>query len=402
MGLPLLIFLFILPLHHVAASAVCLGYADAPELDADCRRRRSEGACLKGFALRSTNLTASCIWHQLTSTATKDRQWVTGRGGGIVLAGIDHSGSVCAISVRMALPSSAKDRWGAYMRLLGGPQDTSFYSDANAPRLDFRTATCTLSPGVFGPSACELRLTAPKGYARHPDFINNAAVMEFFATDPSLSEQWASNGRLAADSALRFRLDIEGTRCGAGLRGTPPQTPAILDRLIFGPSSYQFSERPAPYFLLSYRTYRVSNVSGADWTVAVTRSLVRSGSKTPLTSLLMRDEDYVMWSRGCDSRCAPPPKVMALKGTYCEGVMCKRGFRGLGAKTGLYRLWVGYPQVAAHDWNGAYSRGGPVATPFHRQMVEVEMWPRGWGLAPAPRARAAEVNQEPLASLRAL
>lgn len=172
--------LFIVPLLLAIASAkpLCVGYAEYPELDKDCRKRFTEDICLKGYALRSQNVSASCIWHMLTKTKTVDRQVVYNRAGGVVLSGLNYQGTVCGTSVRMTLPSSAKGRWGAYMRLMGGPQNTSVYSYSTKPTISSTVAGCQLGKGF--PLTCKVNLTAPTGYAQHPQFRSNSAVFEFF------------------------------------------------------------------------------------------------------------------------------------------------------------------------------------------------------------------------------
>jgi len=103
-----------------AAKPLCIGYKEFPKLNADCRARADEAACMKGFSLRSKDLAASCIWHRLANTKTIDRQIVYNRAGSVIVSGINHQGTVCTTNMKVTLPSSAKGRWGSYMRLLSG------------------------------------------------------------------------------------------------------------------------------------------------------------------------------------------------------------------------------------------------------------------------------------------
>ena len=175
-----LLVLLALLLAYASAKPMCVGYAEFPELDKDCRGRPKEDLCLKGFAMRSQNVSASCIWHMLTKSKTIDRQLVYNRAGGVVVSGLNYQGTVCASSVRMTLPTSAKGRWGAYMRLMGGPQNTSVYSYSTKPTIGSTVAGCTVGKGF--PATCKVNLTAPTGYAQHPEFRQNSVVFEFFTS----------------------------------------------------------------------------------------------------------------------------------------------------------------------------------------------------------------------------
>jgi len=104
----------------IADPPVCIGYNEFPDLNSDCRARADEKACMKGYSLRSQNLTASCIWHQLANTKTIDRQIVYNRAGSVIVSGINHQGTICSTNLKVILPSSAKGRWGSYIRLLSG------------------------------------------------------------------------------------------------------------------------------------------------------------------------------------------------------------------------------------------------------------------------------------------
>lgn len=253
------------------------------------------------------------------------------------------------------------------------------YVDSTSPREAFATSSCTINNGI--PNTCTLKNTAPKGYALTPAFIENSAVLEFSTDDKALIKQWTANQRLFYNSTLKFRIEIEGNRCKATSK-YPKATPALLDEVIFGPTSFMLNENPQHYFLRSYRAYRVSNVSGIDWSVNVTASLDKSRNKTSLTSMLMREKDYFTWADQCITNCKPPENL-ALRNTVCRGTYCARKYRGLGAKRGSYRLLVSYPEISSFMANSSLGETAPVKTRFKKQIVKTEIWPKVWSLEPS-------------------
>jgi hypothetical protein len=377
MKVDLVLLAFAALLSYALAAPICMGYKEFPDLDSDCRARADEIACMQGYALRSANLSVSCVWHQLADAKTVDRQIVYNRAGSVVVNGVNYQGTICSTSLKVTLPSSAKGRWGAYMRMLSGPQNTSVYLDSTSPRESFVTAGCTVGRGAG--DSCILKNTAPKGTALTPFFKQNAAVMEFFTTDKALIDQWNTSGRLSYNSTLKFKLEIEGTRC-RDPKNYPKETPALLDEVAFGPTSYMLNENPKHYFLRTYRAYKVSNVSGIDWSVNVTKSMDKSGNKTRLTSMLMRESDYFTWaSNNCTTNCTPP-EDLALPHTICKGLVCTRKIRGLGATSGAYRLLVSYPELTSFISNSSFSNTAEVETRYKKQLAKVEIWPKVWSL----------------------
>lgn len=224
---------------------------------------------------------------------------------------------------------------------------------------------------------------APKGYALTPAFRENSAVLEFSTTDKKLMDEWRANQRLPWRYTLKFRMDIEGTRCKNPDK-YPKATPALLDEVAFGASSFMLNENPQHYFLRTYRAYKVTNVTGIDWSVKVTESLHKSGNKSRITSMLMREKDYFAWADECRTSCRPPVDL-ALRNTVCKGLDCARRFRGLGPKRGSYRLLVSYPVITSFLANASFGDNAPVDTRFKDQIVRTEIWPRRWGLEPLSR-----------------
>ena len=232
--------------------------------------------------------------------------------------------------------------------------------------------------------ACTLKLTAPEGYAKDPPFKKSSVVMEFFTTDRDLIRQYSVNKRLNASSTLKFKIVTTGIRCAVE---KPPLTPAVSDAILFGPSAYLMTNsQPKHYYLQTYRAYKVSNVTGASWTVKVAESFSASGKKTKMTSFIIRDKEYKAWQSTCNTTCEPPVKA-AMPDTLCSNYTCTGSVSGLGGKAGVYRLFVSYPNISSYYNPASYSNIGPVKTEFNRQLVRVEIWPKNWALA-APKTPA--------------
>lgn len=361
------------------AAPLCLGYKEFPELNADCRARANETSCMQGYAFRSANLTVTCVWHHLTDTKVIDRQIVHNRRGILSLSGVNYEGTVCSNSVSVMLPKSANGVWGTYMRMISGPQNTSRWTNSEFPKESFVTSSCTAGQGAT--DTCRMKNTAPKGLALNPAFKSNSIVMDFSTTDKTLIEQFNTSQRLNYPLTLKFKLEIEGTRC-INPDKYPAEGPAILDKVAFGPSAFMLNENRNHYFLRTYKAYRVANVTGIDWSVNVTKSMVKSGKKTKMTVMLMRESDYFNWTDNqCTTNCTPPV-AYALPNSVCKGISCSGRIRGLGAKTGAYRLLVSYPEIASVDWNSTFSNTAPIQIwpKYKKQMVKVEIWPKSWSL----------------------
>ena len=167
---------------HLAAADLpkCLGYTDMPVLNDDCiSRSGNQTSCLEGFAMRNSKIKTSCIWHQTTTPKITNRQYVSNHGDGLVLSGLNYKDDICSISVRVTLPTSARDRWGGYMRLLGGPGDVTDYSYATSAKVPFTSWSCMVG-GRDHPLSCQANITVPKGFSKNVDFYKNSVVFEFF------------------------------------------------------------------------------------------------------------------------------------------------------------------------------------------------------------------------------
>jgi len=133
--------------------------------------------------------------------------------------------------------------------------------------------------------------------------------------------------------------------------------------------------------VLSYRAYRLANITGADWSVTVTKSLTLDNSTTDLTVFLLKEEDYL---KAANISMGPPPFGLALPDTLCISTSCQGSVRHLGSQRGVYRLWISYPNYYNYAWDGSYSLTSPVTVPYAQQVVEVSVTAKHWRLFTAP------------------
>lgn len=232
-------------------------------------------------------------------------------------------------------------------------------------------------------NSCSNTIIPPSGYAKNPSFNNNAYSIDFTATDPRLIKQLIAFAAVQPMDAFTVAQESEFYLCSqpsASLRNST----GIRDSTFFGNSAYgNWPEaQQAGYFFLSYRAYRLSNITGADWNVTVVKQLKKGLKQVPLTVMLLYDEDYVTYL-STNNETAIAPSELAINSTLCVGISCQGSARNLGSKSGVYRLWVSYPVYSHYIWDGSYSKSEPVPTPNGKQLVDVIITPRTWNLGNA-------------------
>lgn len=200
--------------------------------------------------------------------------------------------------------------------------------------------------------------------------------------------QFNTTGKLDSDNEIEYTVVTKAFPCKLGPL-TP--TPALVDSFIMGPTGYQL-ESPTPtaaittknstatyhYSMQSYRTYLISNVTGADWTVKIQKTLTDTGTEdSELTVFLLKEAGLNEWIAECNGICTPPAEK-AWNGTLCTGEECKGSARGLGPKTSKYYLWVSYTKAWGPNFSGMYSESGPTSSPYNAQQVSVVIDPKFW------------------------
>lgn len=167
----------------------------------------------------------------------------------------------------------------------------------------------------------------------------------------------------------------------------PSPVASITDDIIFGPQPFALYGPVNNYYMIGYRAYRLTNVTGASWSVK-TKSLAKDGKKTPLTVMLIKDADWFAYVEGpkcIKTACPAPPKSLAIGNSYCSGTSCSGSVVGtLGGKKGVYRLVVSYPTinnvVCSTPACGTFSNTSEVATPFKKERVMVSIKPKYYDL----------------------
>ena len=229
--------------------------------------------------------------------------------------------------------------------------------------------------------------------------------------NPDLIAQWNAGETLNDASLLKFKLQASLKHCS--LAKYPPATPAIDDYVQFGPSDYilQYYLDPAykymkPYYLLTYRAYKITNVKSANWTVSIPKSLEKTGAKTKMTVLLIDALQYIGWADSCKTTCAPPIK-QAVNGTVCTDYTCVGKMAGLdGPNQNEYRLLVSYPTISSVEYPNSFSTK-PMTSTFNKQMVRTKIFATRWDLPPPTAARDApeeesELVLKPFVALKAI
>jgi hypothetical protein len=205
--------------------------------------------------------------------------------------------------------------------------------------------------------------------------------------------QFNTTGKLNADNAIEYTVTTKAFPCKFG----PFQaTPALTDTLTMGSIGYQL-ETPTPtvptanitvnstikatpyhYSMQSYRTYLISNATGADWTVRIQKTLTEDGTEdAELTVFLLKEASLNEWIAQCNGVCNPPAET-SWNGTLCTGDECKGSARGFGAKSSKYYLWVSYTKAWGPLYSGTYSDSGPISSPYNAQQVSVTIDPKFW------------------------
>ena len=365
---------------------------------ANCKKQKTKELCLKAYAVKDTNLTTSCIWRRLASTSLGTTQVITMRGNSLYYPDVDYAGSLCSTNVKVTLPASsspskASGGWKAYLSLLNGPQNVSLYTFYDNPRHELMSAGCTTD---LRRRSCSAYLVVPRNYSGTPAFKKGAWTIAFFTNDTRKIEEFNKDSYLSYPQRLTFQVDTTQRWCSTP-SSWPTPAPAISDTVQFGPTTYQLQyyesglglDYVKPYFLLTYRAYRVASVNNISWSVKVTEPLPRasttnkSKSKTNVTVLLVSEEAYLAWNAACTTTCAPPTSK-AIVGTLCRGLVCTGKADTLGGAAGQlgYRLLVSYPTINNVGWPGSYAATKPVSTQYATQMVETKINVGAWDLEP--------------------
>ncbi|KAL4513520.1 hypothetical protein Ndes2526B_g07571 [Nannochloris sp. 'desiccata'] len=388
--------LAILACASAASTKYCIGLPSEPRLGVICAIQKNKNACLDRMALDNEDSTASCIWRQINSNFVTDIQNFSSRVGSMSMdVSYDPAvveGGICGASFNTSLASGMKKKVGVIVQQLDGPNNKEEHS-AFGPYLEVIASTCTAGGQNSTSRSCSTSIIPPSTLTYREDYkFNHTLSHSFFTTDTDLITQFNTTGKLNNANKIQYTVVTKAFPCKLGPL-TP--TPALSDIFTMGSTGYQLetptptaptsgttsstnSTQPYHYSMQSYRTYLISNATGADWTVQIQRTLSNTGTEnSELTVFLLKEAALTDWIAECKGICTPPAE-MALNGTLCTGKECKGSVRGLGAKNSKYYLWVSFTKAWGPLFSGTYSNSGPLRSPYNAQQVSVVIDPKFW------------------------
>lgn len=358
------------------AASQCLGLGTA-ETEKTCRSIKKSTECISTTAFENKNMTASCIWHSNQTVRVKDQQKLRSKSGSpLAVTGLNFRDSLCGLAAVIEVPKSARSKWGANIRLRGGPKDVKLYSHT-VPDIFMSSSGCTVSKGAS--IRCSVEIIPPEGHALDPEFVQNSLTIDFFTSDGKSINNWIENQSLPDGQVFDVKTSYSFHKCGVRRNNEPFDrgVPAISDTTWLGTTSYQLYENfDRGYMDLSYRTYQVSNATEAKWTFNVLKTVNSKTPKQKLVTFMMREDDYQTWAKKCII--CNPPVEKALVGTYCDGTSCSVKKRHLGS-TGLYRIFVGFETVCNAYNDKCYSDAkGPseIKSGNTKELIQVNVWPK--------------------------
>jgi len=304
-------------------------------------------------------------------------------------------GGICGASFNTTLPGKLKNKVGVVVQQLDGPNNKEKHS-AFGPNLEVIASTCTAGGQNSNSRSCSTSIIPPSTLTYREDYkFSQKLTHSFFTSDTDMITQFNTTGKLDTADEIQYTVVSKAFPCKLG---PLPATPALSDIFTMGSTGYHLetpiptvptiptsnttnstdSPQPYHYSMQSYRTYMISNATGADWTVRIQKTLSKTGTEnSELTVFLLRESALTDWIAECKGICNPPAE-MAWKGTLCTGKECKGSARGLGAKHSKYYLWVSYTKAWGPLYNGTYSDTEPLSSPYNAQQVRVDIEPKFW------------------------
>jgi hypothetical protein len=265
------------------------------------------------------------------------------------------------------------------MRLDNGPDpksSTASWGNGTAP---FSTSACTVGKGA--PSRCTVTLAPPRDPALPADVNHIDLYTEYFTSDQSrIKEMRQLNGYgfLSPGNVMSAVVDIELIKCKNLPRMKHIPT-GVVDSTLFGSSPYYSGyDFVAPYVLLDYKSYLITNVTATAWQVAVVKAVNShdGGRLTPLEVMVLKETDFVNWENACgeSTECAPP-REKALPGSYCKGFKCSGKLNKIGPYAGRGSLLVSWPKVTTYASRKKISYSNPVKSRYGKELVSVQIVP---------------------------
>lgn len=284
--------------------------------------------------------------------------------------------SFCVLQARISLPPSSKNAWSTYMRLEGMPNPRINSYPWGGGFLPLATSACTAGDTLD--SSCTINLVPARNLANTPPFSTLDIYTEYFASKPELIDEmegYKGFGYLTPKQYLTMRYVLTLKPCSLVPASTPPT--GIADSVIFGSSPYYSGYAfDAPYVLLDYKSYIITNSTAASWTVEAAKGVGPGARRTKLSVMLLQESEFQKWEQGCKDKACEPPKASAVLGTYCKAYKCKGKVSGLGGSPGnTTRLLVSWPWVTTYGSSNKTSFTIPTVSPYDRELVTVKIVP---------------------------
>ena len=407
-------------IQHMLLSFFILSYCRSPGYDSlvylrsasdvkdKCRLLKSKTDCLARYGKDATTdgkhdySRPSCVWHHLRKKDMVESYRMTSWGSNAMVsrfatgAGrLKFRGTLCRLTVTATLPNNSLNAYGAYISLEGGPRYSLQYSsnDMSEPGRDATITGCAILPASEDRS-CKVSIVPPVGYAKDRRFRNSSLNIDFFTTDPNRIYQLKTNQQLSPSKTMVVDVNYKWNRCPKAVIATlnSTQVPIVDDTIVFGPTDFSLKGLPLStqmkqYYMVSYRTYTIINVTEVRWKVEVGDLLDEADLEaTPLTVFLAQQRRGFYFGFDCadkdpdDNTMCLPPRDYRVKGTpVCVGTVCQGSAGGLNPKE-QYVLFVSYPTYRDPlQYNASFSQQR-IVTPYTREEVHVRLWAVDWSL----------------------
>jgi hypothetical protein len=194
--------------------------------------------------------------------------------------------------------------------------------------------------------------------------------------------QLNGRGYLSPKNSMTALVDVKFTKCKNMPLVAKSIPTGVVDSVLFGSSPYYSGyDFPAPYVLLDYKSYLLTNVTAITWEAEVVKAVSSNQNtdptRTPLEVMVLKEKDFENWENGCgqSTECAPP-KEKALPGSYCTGFKCSGYLNKLGPYAGRGYLLVSWPKVTTYASRKKISYSNPVPSRYGKELVSVKIVPK--------------------------
>jgi hypothetical protein len=200
--------------------------------------------------------------------------------------------------------------------------------------------------------------------------------------------QLDGHGFLSKNNLMTAVMNVDLIKC----KDLPPAKSiptGVVDSVLFGSSPYYSGyDFDAPYVLLDYKSYAITNVTALTWKVSVVEAFDSNnnslGRRTPIEVMVLKEKDFFTWENNCgQSTDCVPPKSKALPKSYCRGLTCSGKLNKLGPYAGRGYVLVSWPKVTTYASKKKISYSNSVQSQYGKQLVKVKIVPTYKFVSPA-------------------